>query len=253
MSRFELYSPEGMRIDGRRSNELRSFNCNINTHPNASDGSSFIQQGNSNVICLVKGPMDPSYSTIKNGSGAGQSTSIDEPTLNISINYPPFANNDRRKKLTKNDRRLTELSIILTKCFLKTIVLKNYPRTVIDVQVTLLSFDGGLLSACCNAITLALIDAGIALYDYVTAVTVGIYDQVPLLDLCTLEENDLSFITVGVVGDSDKLNLILCEDKLPLDKLERMIGLGIQGCHRLKELMDAKVREVGFDLLNKKQ
>ncbi|VEU22538.1 DEKNAAC103633 [Brettanomyces naardenensis] len=176
----------------------------------------------------------------------------DAPVLSILINHPPFASMERKKR-PRNDRRLAELSIILKRCFEKTIMLQNYARSVIEVTVTILSFDGGLLATCCNSITLALIDAGISLYDYVTAVTVGIYDQTALLDLNSLEEADLSFITIGVVGDSDKLNLILCEDRLPLDRVERLISLGIEGCHRLKQLMNETVREVGTDLLSKKQ
>ncbi|QPG73670.1 hypothetical protein FOA43_000983 [Brettanomyces nanus] len=246
MSRFELYSPEGIRIDGRRWNELRQFHCQTNTHPNASDGSSYVRQGNSEVICLVKGPMDTTY-----GSSSTKQLP-DSPVLSISINHPAFATMERKKR-PRNDKRLTELSIILKRCFLKTIVLHNFARSLIEVTVTVLSFDGGLLATCCNAITLALIDAGISLYDYVSAVTVGLYDQTALLDLNSLEEIDLSFITIGVVGDSDKLNLILCEDRLPLDKLERLISLGIEGCHRLKGLMNDTVRQVGADLLSKKQ
>ncbi|ODV85525.1 hypothetical protein CANARDRAFT_28313 [[Candida] arabinofermentans NRRL YB-2248] len=249
MSRLELYSPEGIRIDGRRFNELRQFTSQLNTHPNVSDGSSYVQQGNSKVICLVQGPMESLSNT-----NAGGASKLDHngPILSININYPPFANNVRKKRM-RNDRRLQELCVVLKRCFLKTIVSKNYARTVIEVNITVLSMDGGLLACCCNAITLALIDAGIALYDYVSAISIGLYNQIPLLDMNTLEENDLSFITIGVVGDSDKLNLVLCEDKLPLDNLEALISLGIEGCHRIKQLMDEQVRLVGTDLLSKKQ
>lgn len=234
-------------MDGRRWNELRQFSCRINTHPNAADGSSYVRQGNSTVLCLVKGPMDPSYA-----SGTGGRQNKDGPVLNITITYPPFAGIDRKKR-RRTDKRLAELSIILKRCFLKTIILQNYNRTVIEANLTILSFDGGLLATCCNAMTLALIDAGILLYDYVCAVTVGAYDETPLLDLNSLEENDLSFITLGVVGDSDKVNLMLCEDRLPLSKLERLISLGIEGCHRLRELMNETVRGFGTDLLSKRR
>ncbi|GME95819.1 unnamed protein product [[Candida] boidinii] len=116
-----------------------------------------------------------------------------------------------------------------------------------------LALDGGLLSCCCNAITLALIDAGVALYDYVSSVTVGLYDTTPLLDLNTLEENDLSFVTMGVIGDSDKIGLLLLEDRLPLDKLESVLSIGIEGCHRIRELMDDVVRNFGIDYVEKQQ
>ncbi|KAM9916929.1 hypothetical protein OXX59_009688, partial [Metschnikowia pulcherrima] len=95
-------------------------------------------------------------------------------------------------------------------------------------------------------ITLALIDAGIAMYDYVSAVSVGIHDQTPLLDLNNLEENDMSCLTIGVVGKSEKLAMLLLEDKMPLDKLETVLGIAIAGGHRIRELMDNEVREHGL-------
>ena len=91
------------------------------------------------------------------------------------------------------------------------------------------------------------------MYDYISAVNVALYDTFPLLDSNSLEENDLSFLTVGIVGDGDKINLLLMEDKIPLDKLQKLIDLGIQGCHSVRELMDRVVREIGADLVAKKQ
>ncbi|GME68747.1 unnamed protein product [[Candida] boidinii] len=241
MSRFELYSPEGIRVDGRRFNELRQFQAQINTHPKAADGSSYVQQGNSKVLCLINGPVE------QNSSSSGEG-----PILNVNIDLLPFAGVERKRR-TRNDRRISELCITLQRCFLKTIVLKNYSRTIIDINLSVLALDGGLLSCCCNAITLALIDAGVALYDYVSSVTVGLYDTTPLLDLNTLEENDLSFVTMGIVGDSDKIGLLLLEDRLPLDKLESVLSIGIEGCHRIKELMDDVVRNFGIDYVEKQQ
>ena len=40
-----------------------------------------------------------------------------------------------------------------------------YPRTNIVINVQVL-WDGGMLAAVINSITLALIDAGISMYDY---------------------------------------------------------------------------------------
>lgn len=96
-----------------------------------------------------------------------------------------------------------------------------------------------------NGITLALIDAGIAMYDYISGVTVGLYDTTPLLDLNSLEENAMSSVTLGVVGKSEKLSLLLVEDKVPLDRLESVLAIGIAGSHRIRELMDEELRKHG--------
>lgn len=249
MSRFELFSPEGMRVDGRRFNELRSFNCSINTHPHSSDGSAYISQGNTKVLCLVRGPSDTLMTSAVNSAAPSSSN---EPTISVSIIQPPYATTER-KSTSRNDRRMSELAIILKRALQQTIVKKNYSRTVIEVSITILQLDGGLLASCVNAASLALIDAGIAMYDYISAVNVALYDSFPLLDSNSLEENDLSFLTVGIVGDGDKINLLLMEDKIPLDKLQKLIDLGIQGCHSVRELMDNVVREIGAELVAKKQ
>ena len=47
--------------------------------------------------------------------------------------------------------------------------------------------DGGNYCACVNAATLALIDAGIPLRDYVTACTASLVEDKPLVDISSLE------------------------------------------------------------------
>lgn len=52
---MELLSDQGLRIDGRRPNELRRINCKlgVSTQP---DGSSYLEQGNTKVLAAVYGP-----------------------------------------------------------------------------------------------------------------------------------------------------------------------------------------------------
>lgn len=241
MSRFELYSPEGLRVDGRRWNELRRFECRINTHPNSSDGSSYVEQGNTKVIAMIQGPMEPSSKAKVDNQQA---------TLDISITVANFSTIERKKR-SKNDKRMVELKATLERTFEQSIMCKLYPRTVIEVSVHVLAQDGGLLAAITNAITLAMIDAGIAMYDYVSATSAGLHDQSPLLDLNTLEEMELSSLTIGVVGKSEKLALLLLEDKMPLDRLELVLAIGIAGGHRVRDLMDEVVRKHGNERLAK--
>ncbi|ODV66628.1 ribosomal protein S5 domain 2-like protein [Hyphopichia burtonii NRRL Y-1933] len=235
MSRLELYSPEGLRIDGRRWNELRRFECRTNTHPNSSDGSSYVEQGNTKIISMVKGPMEPLNRSQINTKKA---------TIEINLLISNFSTLERKKKM-KNEKRLIELKTTLERTFEQSIMSYNYPRTIIQVNVFVLAQDGGLLAGITNAITLSLIDAGISMYDYVSAINCGLYDKTPLLDLSTLEENDISCITIGVIGKSEKLALLLLEDKMPLDYLESVLAIGIAGSHRIRELMDNEVRKQG--------
>lgn len=232
---MELYSPEGLRVDGRRWNELRRFECQINTHPNSADGSSFVEQGNTKVMCMVSGPKEPPMR-----SQLDQNRAV----IEISLNVASFSTLERKKR-NRTEKRMVELRTTLERTFEQSILAHMYPRTLIEVNVQVLAQDGGLLACVTNAVTLALIDAGIAMYDYVSAVSVGLHDQTPLLDLNTLEENDMSFLTIGVVGKSEKLAMLLLEDKVPLDRLESVLGIAIAGGHRIRELMDNEVRKHG--------
>ncbi|ANZ74374.1 BA75_00409T0 [Komagataella pastoris] len=231
---MELYSPEGLRVDGRRWNELRRFYCRINTHPIVADGSAYVEAGNTKIVCLLNGPHEPTRSQMNTQRGS----------LDIKLHVSPFSTTERRKS-TRNDRRIQELSTILKNTFEQVVILKNYPRTIIEVDVRVLAQDGGLLASCCNAITLALVDAGIALYDYVSAVSAGVFDNQILLDLNRLEEQDLSSVTIGVVGKTKKLSLVLSETRLPQDRLAKVFEVAVNGCHQLKEQMDAQVAKKG--------
>ncbi|KAJ1652184.1 Exosome non-catalytic core component, partial [Dispira simplex] len=58
MSRLELLSPEGLRVDGRRANELRRIACKQSVLADA-DGSAYYEQGNTKVLATVYGPCEP--------------------------------------------------------------------------------------------------------------------------------------------------------------------------------------------------
>lgn len=229
----EIYSPEGLRLDGRRWNELRNVTCQVNTHPHSSDGSSFFTMGNNKIITLVKGPHEPQLKSQLNA---------EEATLNISINITQFSKFERAKQSHKNERRVLELQTSLQRTFNKTIMLSHYPRTVIDIELHVLQQDGGILGSMINGITLALVDAGIDLWEYVCGINVGLYDATPLLDCNSLEENRMSCITMGVMGKTEKLSLLMIEDRIPLDKMENVLAIGIAGAHRLRDLMDQELR-----------
>lgn len=55
MSGQDLVSDQGLRIDGRRSNELRRINVRMGVF-GQSDGSAYLEQGNTKVLAAVYGP-----------------------------------------------------------------------------------------------------------------------------------------------------------------------------------------------------
>lgn len=100
-----------------------------------------------------------------------------------------------------------------------------YPRSQIDIFVQVLQQDGGLLQACINGTTLALVNAGIPLLDFVCAVTGGVHSTSPLLDLTLLEENDIPNVTVAVMPKTGKVALVTLETRLHVDRFEEVFRL----------------------------
>ena len=87
---MELYSPEGLRIDGRRWNELRRFECRINTHPNSSDGSSYVEQGNTKVMCTVQGPIEPALRSQQH---------LERANIEVNLNIASFSTFERKNEV----------------------------------------------------------------------------------------------------------------------------------------------------------
>lgn len=103
-----------------------------------------------------------------------------------------------------------------------------YPRSQIDIFVQVLQQDGGLLSASINATTLALMTAGIALFDFVCAVSSGVHSTQPLLDVTLLEEMDVPHLTAAVMPRTGKVTLVTLETRLHADRFEEIFRLACE-------------------------
>lgn len=148
----------------------------------------------------------------------------------------------------------------ISSAFSDTIFTSLYPHSTITISLHVLSQDGALLAACLNAATLALIDAGIPMKDYVTACTTGSTasyasndeEADPLLDLNGVEELELPFLTMGTSGGEDKVNVLIMETRIQLPRLEAMISVGLDGCKQIRAVLDGIVRDHGKKLLKSK-
>lgn len=231
MSRFELYS-EGLRVDGRRFDELRHFSCRLGTHAKAADGSSLVEMGTSQVVATVSGPQEPSSRSKMDTAKA---------TLTVNIVVAAFSSTNRIKH-TSNERPIQELAMNLKETFEAAVITSFAPRTEIVVNLNVLAQDGNILPACANAMCLALIDAGVPMYEYVSSVAVAVHQDVPLVDPNQIEAVELPNLAVGVIGKSSMVSLLVLEKRLLMDCLESALNLGISGCQIVREMMDEEVR-----------
>lgn len=232
MSRHELYSPEGLRTDGRRYNELRHFQCSLGTHAKAADGSALVEMGTSKVVCTVEGPKEPS---------SRSRVDTNKTTLTVNLMVSPFSSTERAKH-TSNEKPLQELSNNLTETFQNAVITHFAPRTEVIVNVHVLAQDGEIMPSCVNAMCLALIDAGVPMLEYVAAVAVSVCEGVPLLDPNQLEVQALPTITAGTIGTSSKVSLLILEKRLMIDNLESAVNLAVEGCNLVREMMNEEVK-----------
>jgi exosome complex component RRP41 len=86
-----------LRVDGRRWNELRRLHGQIRTQA-AADGSSYLEMGNTKVMCVIAGPSEDagkrrigsSAATVPGGSNAAD--------VVVSIVIGGFSSVDRQKR-----------------------------------------------------------------------------------------------------------------------------------------------------------
>jgi exosome complex component RRP41 len=170
-----MISPEGLRVDGRRSNELRIFKSKISTLD--ADGSAYVEHGNTKLIASVHGPMQSKME------------------LQVIVTSCTFIRNDRLKELANIIRESFEP------------IITNH--SLIQLNVQILQMDGGVLHAAINASCLALIDAGIPMSDYLVACSAGFANNTPLLDLNYIEESGESpILTIAMLPKSEKITTV---------------------------------------------
>ena len=121
-------------------------------------------------------------------------------------------------------------------------MLELYPRTQIDVSITLLQADGGVRAACINATTLALIDAGIAMEDFVCACTAGAVQSALLLDMNGQEDMAGAELTAGYLPRSERVGHLQLESKVPLASADELVNFAIEGCRQVFEELSGAVQ-----------
>ncbi|RYR21089.1 hypothetical protein Ahy_B03g066333 isoform D [Arachis hypogaea] len=220
---MEYVSPEGLRLDGRRPMEMRQIRAEIGAVSRA-DGSAIFEMGNTKVVAAVYGPREV------NNFSICISALFDMIAIRCEYSMANFSTGDRKRK-PKGDRRSTEISMVIRQTMEACIMTHLMPRSQIDIYVQVLQADGGTRSACINAATLALSDAGIPMCDLVTSCSAGYLNSTPLLDLNYVEDSAGGpDVTVGILPKLNKVTLLQMDSKLPIDILENVMQLATEGC-----------------------
>jgi exosome complex component RRP41 len=140
-------------------------------------------------------------------------------------------------------RQCTEISHALRQTFEAAILTELYPLSKIDIFVQVLQSDGSNQSVCINAITMALIDAGIPMKDYVCSCTVSLINDAPLTDLNYLEEMaGFPELVLAILPKSCKIILLQISSRLHTDNLDSLMSAAMEGSKRVHTILDKIIK-----------
>src|SRR5579859_3874405 len=240
----------GARADGRASNQLRPLFFRNHIAPHAS-GSTLIEWGNTRVICGVTVEETvPRWMKEQNVTGGW---------ITVEYSMLPYSTLQRKQRDStkgKIDGRSQEIQRLIGRAMRAAIDLEKLGSRTIWVDCDVLQADGGTRTA---AITGAYVALCLAikklskegklkenpLLHAVAAVSVGIVDEKPLLDLCYVEDAaaavDLNLV-MNAAGEFIELQGTGEEATFSEGELAAMLTLGKAG---IQELLTAQQMALG--------
>ncbi|MFY7935113.1 MAG: ribonuclease PH [Candidatus Nanopelagicus sp.] len=232
------------RIDGRSSDQLRPIKFTRNWLENA-EGSVLVEFGKTRVLCVASFTQGVPRWLV--GKGEGWVTS--EYAM---LPRATHTRSDRESVKGKLGGRTQEISRLVGRSLRGIVDMKALGENTIVIDCDVLQADGGTRTAAITGAYVALHDAitwakskgHIAtnlnpLSQSVAAVSVGIIDGQPTLDLCY--EEDVSAQTdmnIVCTGDGNFIEVQGTAEGKPFDRklLDKLLDLGAKGCSELTKL-----------------
>ncbi len=229
---IRLIDEEGRRHDGRRPDEMRPVRMQVGVLDN-SDGSALVEYGRTRVLAAVYGPREPVQRFM---------ILPDRALLRVRYHMAPFSTNERKSPAPS--RREIELSKVIRESFEDIILVKQFPRTTIDIFIEVLQADGGTRTAAVTAASLALANAGIPMKALVAGVAVGKIEGVLVLDVDELEDGSgEADMPVAAAPDIGKVTLFQLNGVLSREEIERGLDMALSAIRDLVELERKALRE----------
>lgn len=221
----KLIREDGLRLDGRKPDELRPIRIELGVLRNA-NGSAIVSYGNTKVFAAVFGPRDvyPKHLALP-----------DRALIRCRYHMAPFSTKERKSPAPT--RREIELSKVIREALEAVVLTELYPRTTIDVFVEVIQADGGTRTASLTAASLALADAGIPMKDIVVGVAVGKADGVLVLDINDVEDQyGEADMPVGYAVGLNEIVLLQLNGTLTPEEFREAVKLAIRGCEQIYKL-----------------
>ena len=240
-----------LRPDGRAADELRPVRITRN-FTDAPEGSVLIECGSTRVMCTAT--FTTGVPRWRKDSGLGWVTA--------EYAMPPRATaerTDRESGRGKTGGRTHEISRLIGRCLRGVVDMKALGENQIQLDCDVLQADGGTRTASITGAYVALVDAlrwaernrkikraDKVLKDCVSAVSVGVINGTPMLDLPYIEDSQaMTDMNVAMTGSGQFIEIQGTAEHRPFsrDELNQLLDLAEKGNKELQAAQRAALAE----------
>ncbi len=211
----ELTLSEGLRLDGRKTVDIRPIWCEVDYLP-STHGSSIFTRGETQALATV------TLGTSRDANILDSPTFEGEERFYLHYNFPPFCTGEARPLRGTSRREVGHGN--LAQRALKGMVPADCPYTVRVVSEVLESNGSSSMATVCAG-TMALMDAGVQMTKPVSGIAMGL-----------ISDGDRYAVLSDILGDEDHLG--------DMDFKVTGTADGITACQ-----MDIKVKGLSYEIL----
>ena len=215
----DLTLNEGLRLDGRKTDEIRPIWCEVDYLP-STHGSSLFTRGETQALATV------TLGTSRDSNQIDMPSHEGEERFYLHYNFPPFCTGEARPIRGTSRREIGHGN--LAQRALKGMVPEDCPYTVRVVSEVLESNGSSSMATVCSG-TMALMDAGVQLKKPVSGIAMGLISDADSGKYAVLSD---------ILGDEDHLG--------DMDFKVTGTADGITACQ-----MDIKVKGLSYEILVK--
>jgi len=228
------------RHDGRKADEMRKMSAKVGIIPNA-DGSAMFSFGKTIAIAAVYGPRHLHPQHMQNPKSG---------ILRVNYDLLSFSVDDRKRP--GPSRRSNEISKVTEWSLLPAVDIREFPNTVIDVQIYILQADAGTRVAGINAASMALAHAGIPMKNLVCSIAVGKLDKDLIVDVDKEEEDydegeGATDFPIAKIANSDEYTLLQMDGKIQPDLIPKALEMADRACEEIYSIQKKALKEIVED------
>lgn len=206
---------EGLRLDGRKTTDIRPIWCEIDYLP-STHGSSIFTRGETQALATV------TLGTSRDANILDSATFEGEERFYLHYNFPPFSTGEARPLRGTSRREVGHGN--LAQRALKGMIPADCPYTVRVVSEVLESNGSSSMATVCAG-TMALMDAGVQMKKPVSGIAMGL-----------ISDGDRYAVLSDILGDEDHLG--------DMDFKVTGTADGITACQ-----MDIKIKGLSYEIL----